>query len=128
MEGEFNEKKRERNEEESLRLVPLLVEAIFSSRPSVRKNKAGEEESTSSLQGPMHRGTNCRNERNEMMETCWVPVVYLSVRVMVANTYFKTKARDRYKGLTRRRHFEQVMWKLTGELRTKQVCRRDTWT
>lgn len=72
----------------------LLVEAIVSSCPSVRENKAGEEESMSLFQGPMRRGTNCRNERNEMMESCWVLVVCLSVRIMVANTYFKTKARD----------------------------------
>lgn len=53
-EGEFNEKKRERNEEEScvwslLLLLLLLDQAIASTRPSVRKNKAAEEESMSFL-------------------------------------------------------------------------------
>lgn len=49
--------------------VPLLVQEIVSSHPSVRENKAGEEESVSS--DPMHGGTNCRNERNEVMESGW---------------------------------------------------------
>lgn len=51
-EGEFNEKKRERNEEESCvwsLLLLLLDQAIASTRPSVRKNKAAEEESMSFL-------------------------------------------------------------------------------
>lgn len=85
MEGELNGKKRAKGG--VLRLVPLLVEAIVSSCPSVRNNKAEEEESISFLQGPMHRVTNYRNVRNGMMESFRLLVVYLpACGAMAANT------------------------------------------
>lgn len=48
--------------------VPLLGETIISSCP-VKKNKAAEVESMSFVQGPMHRVSNCKNERSGVIES-----------------------------------------------------------
>lgn len=59
----------------------------------------------------MRRGTNCRNERNEMMESCWVLLHGRYDCVMMANArnaFLETKAGDRVGVFTRRRHDEQL--------------------